>query len=305
MAEKDIMEKILLSYADVFADCGNVLMYGGEHRLKAEEMQPAPTESFYYAGGSGGREGMRHQFCDKSFYHVKEGKIKTQYITENETQLERRQVLRKASYQGGAYRQQLEAGQEVYPVVSMVIDWTWKSSRIPLSLHELLRQDGAGEEELELADDVKMKVFHMNNLPEDVRRKFTSDIGFVADYLNEGSFEKRKDQKIIHLEALCSMMEALTGDSRFTDRMGGMLKKQEGGREVKMCEYIDMLEARGEARGKEKGKEIGENMLAALLIRLYALGREGDVKLALENKDARKELYQEFTIAGKYQGPGA
>ena len=101
------------------------------------------------------------------------------------------------------------------------------------------------------------------------------------------------------------MMEALTGDSRFTDRMGEMLKKQEGGREVKMCEYIDMLEARGEARGKEKGKEIGENMLAALLIRLYALGREGDVKLALENKDARKELYQEFTIAGKYQGPGA
>ncbi len=100
-----------------------------------------------------------------------------------------------------------------------------------------------------------------------------------------------------------------TEDSRFTDRMGEMLKKQEGGREVKMCEYIDMLEARGEARGKEKGKEIGkeigENMLAALLIRLYALGREGDVKLALENKDARKELYQEFTIAGKYQGPGA
>ena len=135
----------------------------------------------------------------------------------------------------------------------------------------------------------------MNNLPEDVRRKFTSDIGFVADYLNEGSFEKRKDQKIIHLEALCSMMEALTGDSRFTDRMGGMLKKQEGGREVKMCEYIDMLEARGEARGKEKG----ENMLAALLTRLYALGREGDVKLVLEDKDARKELYQEFSIGSE------
>ena len=26
MAEKDIMEKILLSYADVFEDCGNVRM---------------------------------------------------------------------------------------------------------------------------------------------------------------------------------------------------------------------------------------------------------------------------------------
>ena len=59
MAEKDIMEKILLSYADVFADCENVLMYDGEQRLKAEEMQPASTESFYFkGGGSGGKEGM-------------------------------------------------------------------------------------------------------------------------------------------------------------------------------------------------------------------------------------------------------
>ena len=297
MAEKDIMEKILLSYEDVFADCGNVLMYGGAQRLKAEEMQPAPTESFYFAGaGSGGKEGMHHQFCDKSFYHVKEGKIKTQYITENETQLERRQVLRKASYQGGAYRQQLEAGQEVYPVVSMVIDWTWKSSRIPLSLHELLRQDGAEQEELELADDMKMKVFHMNNLPEDVRRKFTSDIGFVADYLNEGSFERRKEQKIRHVEALCSMMEVLTGDNRFTDSVGEMLKMQEGGREIIMCEYIDMLEARGEARGKEIGKEIGEDMLTSLLTQLYALGRDAEVKLALADKEARKRMYQEFSI---------
>ncbi len=44
MAEKDIMEKILFSYADVFADCGNVLIYGGEQILKAEEMQPHPPE---------------------------------------------------------------------------------------------------------------------------------------------------------------------------------------------------------------------------------------------------------------------
>ena len=43
MAEKDIAEKILLSYADVFLDCENVLMYGGRQKLKANEMQPAPT----------------------------------------------------------------------------------------------------------------------------------------------------------------------------------------------------------------------------------------------------------------------
>lgn len=47
MAEKDILEKILMSYADVFADCENALTYGGEQRLTAEKLQPAPTESFY------------------------------------------------------------------------------------------------------------------------------------------------------------------------------------------------------------------------------------------------------------------
>ena len=30
MAEKDISEKILLSHADVFADCENALIYGGK-----------------------------------------------------------------------------------------------------------------------------------------------------------------------------------------------------------------------------------------------------------------------------------
>ena len=37
MGEKDILEKNLMSYADVFADCENALAYGGHKRLKAEE----------------------------------------------------------------------------------------------------------------------------------------------------------------------------------------------------------------------------------------------------------------------------
>ena len=63
MAEKDILEKILMSYADVFADCENALAYGGRKRLKAEDMYPAPTESFYW-----GKEKMHSQFSDVSAY---------------------------------------------------------------------------------------------------------------------------------------------------------------------------------------------------------------------------------------------
>ena len=62
MAEKDILEKILMSHADVFADCVNALVYGGRHRLKAGDLCPAPTESFYQGNGA------HNQFCDASRY---------------------------------------------------------------------------------------------------------------------------------------------------------------------------------------------------------------------------------------------
>ena len=40
MAEKDILEKILMSHADVFADCVNALDYGGRNRVKAGDLCP-------------------------------------------------------------------------------------------------------------------------------------------------------------------------------------------------------------------------------------------------------------------------
>ena len=91
---------------------------------------------------------------------------------------------------------------------------------------------------------------------QNVREYFTSDLGFVVDYLNEGSFEKRRNQKIIHVEALCEMMEALTGDTRFTALIEKLQSRQEKGEEIVMCEYIDMLEARGEIKGEKEEKNV-------------------------------------------------
>lgn len=287
MAEKDIAEKVLLRQADVFADCENVLAYGGRRRIRAEALQPAPTESFYQSG-----EGLHSQFCDVSFYLVEDGRVRARYIIGNETRLRRRQVLRKAAYEGGAYREQLESDKPVYPVISMVMDWTRKRTRIPLSIHELLAEGGAAGEDIGLAEDVRLSVHHMRNIPKAVRDLFTSDMGFVADYLNEGSFENRREQKIVHGEALCRMMEALTGDGRFTDQIGELMRRQRERGEIVMCEYIDMLEARGEAQGVVKG----ENRLASLLTSLYSLGRDEDAKLAVRDEGVRRRLYEELKV---------
>lgn len=50
---------------------------------------------------------------------------------------------------------------------------------------------GASQDELALVGDTELAVYHMQQLPEEVRKKFTSDVGFVADYLNVGGFEGR------------------------------------------------------------------------------------------------------------------
>ena len=89
MAEKDILEKMLMAHSDVFADCENVFVYGGRKRLKAKDICPAPTESFYR-----GKDKIHNQFEDVSAYLMKEGEIKLQFLIGNETALEGRQVLR-------------------------------------------------------------------------------------------------------------------------------------------------------------------------------------------------------------------
>lgn len=172
-----------------------------------------------------------------------------------------------------------------------------------------MKEEGTAPEELEQVDDVKLEVYHMRNLPKEIRDRFVSDMGFVVDYLNEGHLENRKEQKIVHVEALCDMMEALTGDTRFTEQVEELLRRQEKGEEVLMCGYIDMLEARGEVRGglrgrklgeeigETRGKKLGETMLATLLEKLYSLGRDEDAKLAVRDKAARERLYKEFCMA--------
>ena len=282
MAEKDIKSKILMSYADVFADCINTLVYGGRQRLNEENTHRAPTESFYKG------KGEQNQFCDVGRYLIEESSILVEYIIENELRPKERQVIRKISYQGGAYRQQLESGERVYPVICIVLAWTGKTNRIPLSLHQLLEKNGALSEDIEYVDDAKLMIYRMNNLSEEVRERFVSDVGFVADYLNEGSFDRRKGQRIVHMEALCDMMEALTGDKRFTEMAEKFVERQQKGEVIIMCEYIDALEAKGEKKGEAK--------LASLLEKLYDLGRREEAEQAVRNPDVRTRLYKEFCI---------
>ena len=51
MAEKDIVEKTLESYNDVFADIINVLLFQGRHLLKEEELEEKQPRAVYKTDG--------------------------------------------------------------------------------------------------------------------------------------------------------------------------------------------------------------------------------------------------------------
>ena len=51
MAEKDITEKILLSYSDVFADITNGLLFAGEPLIQPEDLVDQAPRAIYKADG--------------------------------------------------------------------------------------------------------------------------------------------------------------------------------------------------------------------------------------------------------------
>ena len=88
------------------------------------------------------------------------------------------------------------------------------------------------------------------------------------------------------------MMEALTGDTRFTELAEEITEKQGEGKEIAMCEYIDMLEARGEARGENKG----ETRLAQLIQILIEEKKYKEIEAVSGSREKRHELYKRYGI---------
>ena len=59
MAEKDIAEKTLEAYNDVFADIINVLLFNGEQQVKEDELEEeSPNSAIKRKGNCARRRGM-------------------------------------------------------------------------------------------------------------------------------------------------------------------------------------------------------------------------------------------------------
>ena len=249
MGQKDLTEKSLEFYPDVFVDVINVLLYHGKPMVEATELQPAPTETLY----PGKRGELHNQFHDVSKYVVRNDRIEMQYTLENETRAKRRTVLRKAGYEGAVYREQY-GGAETYPLISCVLNWGKGRWRQPRSLSQLWKDKKIPEEIQEYIDDIRLYVYDMRYLPEAVRALFKSDMRIVVDYLAAGDEYVPTQQKIVHVEAVLRLLKELTGDDRYEEIIPDVINEEneEGG--ITMCGLLDKYENRGIARGKIEGR---------------------------------------------------
>lgn len=83
-----------------------------------------------------------------------------------------------------------------------------------------------------------------------------------------------------------------------------LLERQKEGKETVMCEYIDMLEARGEARGIKIGEAAGikigeatgENRLADLIQILVHEKNYKEIEAVSASREKRHELYRRYGI---------
>ena len=107
-------------------------------------------------------------------------------------------------------------------------------------------------------DDLKLHVFELRNLPEEVRRRFQSDMRIVVDYLAEGK-DYRSEQKVVHKEALIKLLRVLSGDENVEDTetiLQEMQVKEED--EISMCELFDQYVRKGRKEGLREGRAEGK-----------------------------------------------
>lgn len=265
MAEKDITQKLLEDYPDVFADIVNVLIYNGKNTVKADDLEMAGTLSQYKAANK-----IRGQDRDVAKYWRK-GQVRISFLgLENQTSRDSDIALRVIGYDGAAYRDELKLGDARYPVVTLVLyfgtDHRWgQKSR---SLFDTV---GTPDEELgRFVHDYRANIFEIAWLDDETVAKFKSDFRIVADYF----VQMRKNHKYVpsaeeikHVEEVLDLLAAVSGDRRFEITQKEVDERKVTKMEDWLTKALDKATEEGIEKGIEKGIEQGTRIALERLVK--------------------------------------
>jgi len=268
MGEKDIAEKILEDYPDVFADIVNGFLFEGKEVIKPDELEDMPLRSAYRA------EKKLHDMERDVAKRWRKNDIRIACVGfENQTAPDPLMVLRVLGYDGAEYRAQClkeNAKNKPYPVITLVLyfgyEKRWTTAK---TLYEAV---DVPEEFKPYVTDTKINVFEVAWLEEEQVKNFKSDFRIVADYF----VQKRKtgsyiasEETMNHMQELLTLLSVMEHDDHFEQ---AYYKKAVKGGVRNMASVFDDYFKQGEERGKaQKEAEVNERVAVDMIRDKYPL----------------------------------
>ena len=308
LGEKDILEKKLLMFNDVFADFVNGIMFDGKDVVKEDELVDLSGWSHYKGDDS------KHRFQDRDVVKLwkRENVVISLIGIENQDVPDEDMVFRVISYDGASYRTQLvekerkkrnkkwdnadKVGEkpDIFPVITFVIYYGEVEWKHETSLHKRLNLDS---ELKSYVSDYSINLIDLKKLSEDDINKFKKDFKLIADYMVKGSRHKADRIDLNHPEEVSELILRLTGEE-----LPIPIESEEGGKNME--KFFEPMFERAEARGVEKGMEKGmekgvvkgESCLARLISLLMSEGKNDKIKDVVENEEIRHGLHKEYGI---------
>jgi hypothetical protein len=276
LGQKDISEKILLDYNDVFSDIINGIVFKGVQTVLPESLENMIVHSQYKADGNK----LHEQERDVAKYWKDRGIALAIYGFEDETVPEKFMPARIIGYDGAAYRGQLSSNR-ISPVITLVLYFgTKKRWNTPRSLKELMDIPSGLEK---YVSDYHINVVEVAWLTEEEINRFHSDFRIVANFFRNKRLNENyipDDPTVIkHVDEMLKLLSVMTRDNKYEIQINNADK---GG--VSMCTVAQNLEKKG------------ENKLALLISKMIADNKSDDIIKVTSDEEIREDYYKRYNI---------
>ena len=291
MQEKDITQKMLEQFNDVFSDIVNVLLFDCKDVVDENSLIDTPTKSMMKIDGK-----VHSQDRDVAKYWQNSRINIALFGFENQTAPDKLMPLRVISYDGIEYGRQTKKRYRYktkYPVITLVLYLGYKKRwNYPINILDIVKVD---ERLRPFVNDYKINLFEIAYLDEEKISLFKSDFRILVDYLHQirtNNSYNPKDYIIKHIDELLTLMSVMTGDKRFEDSINEANEKEAR----YMCEVLDIIENRGIEKGLEQGRQEGADMVSKLNELLLNEGNIDKLRRANTDKNYRHKLLKEYKI---------
>jgi len=287
MNGKDITQKMLERYNDVFADIVNVLLFNGKKIVDEDALIDTPVDSTLKIDGE-----IHSQDRDVAKYWKNSQINIALFGLENQTVPDKLMPMRVTGYDGAEYKKQvLEENRykKKYPVITLVLymgyEKNWKYSN---SLLDLLEVD---ENLKPYVSDYKINIFEIAFLNREKIDLFKSDFRMLADYLYQmrtANSYQGDESNIKHVDEILMLMSAMSGFKNVEN----IIKVAHERKVRNMKGFFELAEE----KGLELGREEGADMVSELNIILAREGNLEEIIKANTDKIYRNELLKKYRL---------